>query len=154
MLAAAPTDGKEGFEALKKLEGTWTQTQKDGAVSQVTLSVVAGGSAILEQHVGRDRTRVSAASVYHLDNGALVMTHYGAEGNHPRMKATSVEAQRIRFETTDVLNLKSASAPHVSAVTFAFKDTDHLTQEWTTKQDGKVTKHVVELTRKYVDTLK
>jgi hypothetical protein len=153
-LGAAPIDARAGFEAMKKLEGSWKQTSADGSITYLNLSVVSSGSAILEQRTGKDRSKISAVSVYHLDGDQLVMQHYGAQGNQPRMRAKQLEANRIRFETYEVLNLKTPTASHMSGVTFTFKDSDHLTQEWTQKEGGKESKIVFELQREYVDTLK
>lgn len=153
-LSAGPIDAKAGFDAMKKLEGSWKQVNKDGTTTYLSLSVVSGGSAILEQMTGKDRTRVSMTSVYHLDGDALVMTHYSGQGNQPRMRAGLIEPHKVKFESYEVLNLKTPTASHMSSVTFTFKDNDHLTQEWTNKEGSKESRIVFELTREYVDTLK
>lgn len=153
-LSAAPLPAKSGFEAMKKLEGSWTQTNPDGSMTYLTLSVISGGSAILETMTGKDRSKVAMSSVYHLDGDELVMTHYCGQGNQPRMRARLIEKNRIRFDAYEVMNLKSPNHGHMSSVTFIFKDSDTLTQQWTNKEGGKESKIVFDLKREYVDTLK
>lgn len=153
-LSAAPNDAKSGFEAMKKLEGSWKQTAKDGSTSYVSLSVISNGHAILETMTNKDRSKVSTSSVYHLDGDQLVMTHYSAQGNAPRMRARLIEPTKIRFETYEVMNLKGPNQNQMTAVTFSFKDTDNLIQEWISKEGGKESKIVFDLKREYVDTLK
>src|SRR5215471_12586124 len=65
------------LEKLKKLAGTWVEADKDGKPTDKVVSVVkvsAGGSAVQETFFpGQPMEMVS---VYHLDKGDLVMTHY------------------------------------------------------------------------------
>src|SRR5439155_8435497 len=75
------------LEKLKKLSGTWVATDKDGKPTSEVVSVfrvTSAGSAVHETiFPGTDHEMVS---VYHLDGKDLVMTHYCALGNQPRMK--------------------------------------------------------------------
>src|SRR3954468_12502941 len=83
---AAPTHA--GLEKLKKLAGTWVEADKDGKPTDKVVSVVkvtAGGSAVQETLFPGEPMEM--VSVYHLDKGDLVMTHYCVLGNQPRMKA-------------------------------------------------------------------
>ena len=157
-LGAAPADkapnAKAGLEALKKLEGSWKQTAKDGTVTHLNITVISSGTAVLEQMSGKERSKIAMASVYHLDGDQLVMTHYCGQGNQPRMRAKTIEPNKIRFEAYEVLNLKSPNASHMASVVFTFKDNDHLTQEWTNKEGAKESKITFELTRELIDTLK
>src|SRR5262245_29466506 len=81
-----------GLEKIKKLAGTWVEADKDGKPTDKVVSVVrvtAGGSAVHETFFpGQPMEMVS---VYHLDKGELVMTHYCVLGNQPKMKARSEE---------------------------------------------------------------
>src|SRR5437762_10088733 len=76
-----------GLEKMKKLAGTWVEADKDGKPTDKVVSVIkvtAAGSAIQETiFPGQPMEMVS---VYHLDKGDVVMTHYCALGNQPRMK--------------------------------------------------------------------
>src|SRR5438105_10573588 len=94
----APTH--PGLERMKKLAGTWVEADKDGKPTDKVVSVVkvtAGGSAVHETHF--PGTPMEMVSVYHLDKGELVMTHYCVLGNQPRMKAAPTSSpNKIKWE--------------------------------------------------------
>src|ERR1700722_13088585 len=84
----APAATHAGLDKLKKLTGTWVEADKDGKPTDKVVSVIkvtASGSAVTETlFPGQPMEMVS---VYHKDGADLVMTHYCALGNQPRMKA-------------------------------------------------------------------
>src|SRR4051794_20746253 len=77
-----------GLERMKKLAGTWVAADKDGKPTDQVVSVykvTAAGSAVHETlFPGQAHEMIS---IYHRDGTDLVMTHYCALGNQPRMKA-------------------------------------------------------------------
>lgn len=79
----APADA---FASIKKLRGEWRgpAIQKGMPPSHSIYKVTAGGSAVQESIF--PGTKMEMLSVYHMDRGNLVMTHYCALGNQPRMK--------------------------------------------------------------------
>src|SRR5205085_339923 len=83
-----PIASHPGLERMKKLAGTWVATDKDGKPTDQVVSVVkvtAAGSAVHETlFPGQPHEMIS---VYHRDGSDLIMTHYCALGNQPRMKA-------------------------------------------------------------------
>ncbi|MCE9563221.1 MAG: hypothetical protein K8U57_14350 [Planctomycetes bacterium] len=122
----APTH--EGFEKMKKLAGTWVEADKDGKPTDKVFSVVrviAGGSAVHETAFpGQPQEMVS---VYHLDKGDLLMTHYCVLGNQPRMKAEATAAKnQIRFAFAGGTNLDPAKDTHMHEATLTFVDDDHI----------------------------
>ncbi len=123
---AQPADQK--FEKLKKLVGTWVEADKDGKPTDKVVSVVkvtAGGSAIQDtQFPGQPMEMVS---VYHLDKGDLLMTHYCVLGNQPRMKADlTAPANQIRWKFAGGTNLDPAKDTHMHGATVTFLDDDHI----------------------------
>src|SRR5438045_3295890 len=77
-----------GLEKMKKLAGSWVEADKDGKPTEKVVSVfkvIGGGSTVHETIF--PGTPMEMVSVYHLDKGELVMTHYCVLGNQPRMKA-------------------------------------------------------------------
>lgn len=152
-LAGTP-DSHPSYERLKKLEGNWKSSGKEGA-RYLSLRVVAGGAAVLETVFAADHTTVLSASMYALDNGDLYVTHYGASGAQPRLKARPLLEGTLRFELVSVANVKDPkTASHAVALSLVLKSDDAITQEWTERVAGKDTKISVEFTREYVDTLK
>jgi hypothetical protein len=128
-----PTDKKAthpSLERLKKLAGTWVAAGKDGKPTDQVVSVIkvtAAGSAVHETlFPGQPHEMVS---VYYRDGADLVMTHYCALGNQPRMKADPKSpANQIRWQFAGGTNLDPAKDKHMHEGTITFVDDDHI--EW------------------------
>lgn len=117
-----------GLEKLKRLAGTWVEADKDGKPTDKVVSVVkviAGGSTVHETlFPGQPMEMVS---VYHLDKGELVMTHYCAIGNQPRLKADpKAPANQLRWEFVGGTNLDPARDTHMHSAVVTFIDDDHI----------------------------
>ena len=117
-----------GLEKLKKLAGTWVEADKDGKPTDKVVSVVkvtAAGSVVHETlFPGQPMEMVS---VYHLDRGDLVMTHYCSLGNQPRMKADpKAPANQIRWVFAGGTNLDPAKDMHMHSGVVTFIDDDHI----------------------------
>jgi hypothetical protein len=78
-------------------------------------------------------------SMYHMDGANLMMTHYCAAQNQPRMRAEPAKPddKKLIFNFLDATNLADPKDPHMHNLVMTFVDADHLTQEWTMFQDGK-----------------
>jgi hypothetical protein len=127
------------FARLKKLAGDWTHKEDKSGKETIALRyrVIAGGSAV-EEEMMPDSTG-GMTSIYHLDNGSLVMTHYCSIGNQPHLRATKASTpSRIEFECVGGGgNMKSENDMHIHHLVFTFLSDDHLTQEWSANKDGK-----------------
>src|SRR5258707_575053 len=126
----ATTATHPGLERLKKLAGTWVQADKDGQPTDQVVSVIkvtAAGSAVHETlFPGQPHEMVS---VYHRDGADLVMTHFCALGNQPRMKADPKSPpNQIHFLFAGGTNLDPAKDMHMHEGTITFVDDDHI--EW------------------------
>ena len=80
-------DAQSAFEALKSFEGEWSSTPKGGdstRASKVVYEVSANGSSVIKTY--GPGSQYEMFSVYHMDGDDLVMTHYCALGNQPRMR--------------------------------------------------------------------
>jgi len=88
-------------------------------------------------------------SVFHPDNQRLLMTHYCAAQNQPRMQAQiSPDGKQFRFTFIDGTNL-SATTGHMKQMTLTIDDKDHVTENWVFLQnDGKELTELWHLTRK------
>ena len=80
-------------------------------------------------------------SVYHLDGASLMLTHYCAENNQPRLRSAGYKGAAdgkgsLSFEFVDVTNLASPGAVHMHHVTYEFADADHYKSFWTARKDG------------------
>ena len=83
--AYAQTDAQKAFATLKTLPGTWEGTGMEGRDSnmavRVDFKVTAGGSAVMSEILGHE----DMISMFHMDGDRLLLTHYCAVGNQPRM---------------------------------------------------------------------
>jgi hypothetical protein len=127
-VATKPGTAQAGLERLKKLAGTWVEADADGKPTDKVVSIVkvtAGGSAVTETlFPGQPMEMVS---VYHLDKGELVMTHYCVLGNQPRMKADPASPpNQIRWTFAGGTNLDPAKDAHMHGGTVTFIDDDHI----------------------------
>jgi hypothetical protein len=93
----------------RELVGTWQVTPQDGG-SAMTISFrrVSADSAIVETYVtpsGRE-----TITVFHPDGEGLVLTHYCAQGNQPRLRVVSDRDSIVVFRHFDATNLRPDQA--------------------------------------------
>ena len=137
-VAAGSVDPKAAFERLKGLTGEWagTVTSKEGPPAQVRYELISGKSAVMETlFPGTDH---EMRSIYHMDGSDLVMTHYCAMGNQPRMKlevAASTLSELV-FKFTGGSNLDPARDAHVHDGKIMLRSADQLEAEWAVYQGG------------------
>ena len=126
---------EEAFVKLKSLVGEWTGEGPNGLLLDVTYELVSGGQAVVETRVPKGEP--SMVSIFHLDNDALMMTHYCSVGNQPRMRANIVSEGAIEFSMIDVTGLSSDNEGHMHGLRIDFDDASHLRQLWTWQEDRK-----------------
>jgi hypothetical protein len=133
---AAGEKSNAGFEKLKSLAGEWEGKTIDGKPVKATYKVTSGGSALSETL--QAGTEPEMLTVYHMDGGQLMMTHYCSLANQPRMRAaaSSGDPKSLDFQYVSATNLAKADAPHMHHLVVAFDDPDHITQKWTMKGTG------------------
>ncbi len=138
----------DAFDKLKALTGEWDGTSNEGKPVHVAYSLTSAGSALMESI--DPGTEHSMITMYHHDGDRLMMTHYCAAGNQPRMRAggLSADGKSLSFSFVDATNLAKASDPHMVKLVLTFNDDDHLTQEWTFRGGGKDQPTVFQLARK------
>jgi hypothetical protein len=143
-------DAKAAFARLKTLTGTWktklegphaaakAKEHKDGHTDQVTVNfkLTGAGSALLETQfpgTGHEMT-----SVYHLDGEDLLMTHYCAMGNQPRVKLDRAHSKpdHLIFVFDGGTNLDPKKDMHIHGLTMTFKD-GQVTSDWEGYMGGK-----------------
>lgn len=135
---APSPDSAEQFERLKSLAGEWVTIEGGEAPpgSIVRYEVTSAGSALLETlFVG---TPNEMRTVYYLDRGQLVLVHYCAAGNQPRMRALpSTSPDELAFDFDGGSNVDLEHGLHMHAAKFHFSAGAQLETEWTHWQDGK-----------------
>ncbi|HYN15602.1 MAG TPA: hypothetical protein VES66_07425 [Terriglobales bacterium] len=125
-LLAAPDTPASHFDQLKRLAGTWEGKTADGKPVSISLQVVSDGSAVMQLDQGENMV-----TMYHPDNGRLLMTHYCSAHNQPRMQAeVSPDGKRFTFNFLDATNLATPDAGHMQRMVLTIEDANHMTQQW------------------------
>jgi len=138
-------NAKASFESLKTLTGEWESKDSSGKMQNVSWKAVSGGSVLMES-----MQEDSMVTMYHVDNNRLLLTHYCAAQNQPRMQATvSDDGKTFTFDFIDATNLASPADGHMRKLVLTIQDKDHFTEQWFFAQKGKDLDHgVFQLTRK------
>jgi hypothetical protein len=137
--AQAPAvDGKAAFERLKTLAGTWEGQAGHGEPGQaatVTYRVASGGSVVEETLF--PGTPHEMISMYHLVDGQLVLTHYCAMANQPRMRLDRKTStpDRLVFAFDGGTNFDPAKDTHVHSGVVEWKG-ESLHNAWTVYSGG------------------
>jgi hypothetical protein len=130
--AGSKVDPKAAFERLKSLAGEWRGKAGHGEAASpavVRWETISGGTAVMETLF--PGTPHEMRSVYHLDGGELVMTHYCAMGNQPRVKlAPASTRDELVFEFAGGTNLDPKKDVHVHSGKIRFAGADELEAEW------------------------
>src|SRR5262249_41550662 len=133
------------FDSLKSLAGEWQAKDPEGKIETMSLKLVSGGSVLMEsmQHE-------SMVTMYHVDNDRLMLTHYCAARNQPRMQAhVSDDGKTFTFDFVDATNLANPADGHMRKLVLTIQDKDHFTEQWFFATNGKDDNHgVFQLTRK------
>jgi len=78
-------------------------------------------------------------TAYHLDRGALLLTHYCIANNQPTLRAERFDAAagEIQFEFVRASNLSGPNAGHMHRALYRVTDLNHFTTSWEFFQDGR-----------------
>ena len=135
--AFAQSDAQKTFEKLKALSGTWEgkvttdmpiPEAAQNSVMHVTLRTTSRGNAVMHEmtSAGPD----DPITMFYLDEGRLLLTHYCDAGNRPRMEGKlSPDGKTVEFAFLDVAG--SNQHQHMHHAKFTFIDLNHHTEDWT-----------------------
>ncbi len=129
------------FELVKALAGTW-QSSKQALDGQETITVeyavTSRGTAVIERMF--PGTPKEMVSIYTQDGHEMVMTHYCALGNQPRLKTSSpVTGNSIAMSYIDGTGMRSSQDKHMHELTLTLIDDRHINHEWSVFEDGRKT---------------
>src|SRR5215468_9301148 len=113
---SAPSEAQKSFDTLKTLAGTWQgpvtadppQPDWGDKPVQVSLRVTSRGNALVHEMKEAGSPDDPAkydhpVTMFYLDSGRLLLTHYCDAGNRPRMTArTSADGKVVEFDFLDV----------------------------------------------------
>ena len=135
-------DKSAGLDRIKKLVGTWVAADDKGQPTDQVVSVfkvTAAGSAVHETIM--PGTGHEMVSVYHADGKDVVMTHYCALGNQPKMKLDPASTDKeLKFVFVGGTNLDPAKDMHMHEGSIKWLDDDHIEWTWSGYLDGKPAK--------------
>jgi hypothetical protein len=135
--AFAQTDAQKSFDKLKTLSGVWegkvttdmqVATPLDNAPMHITLKTTSRGNALMHEMTSAGSPD-DPITMFYVDEGRLLLTHYCDAGNRPRMEAKlSPDGKTLEFEFVDVAgkNLNQ----HMHHAKFTFIDENHHTEDW------------------------
>ena len=137
--AIAAPPAADCLARLQSLAGDWTGTAKEGDAApavRVTYRLVGNGSAVVENLF--PGTPHEMMTVYHLDGDRLMLTHYCAMKNQPRMQLDPAStATEFIFAFAGGTNLTPGHGSYMDAGRIRFIDADTIEAEWEMLTDGK-----------------
>lgn len=137
---SAPTQAQAAFARLKSLTGVWQGRVGDrekGPEATVIYQTTAAGNTVMETLF--PGTRHEMVTMYYVDNGKLVLTHYCAAGNQPQMALTKKSsADALDFNFIGGANIRSRRDGHMHSARIRFIAPDALESEWDYFENGKL----------------
>jgi hypothetical protein len=148
--AFAQSAAQKSFDELKTLAGAWegvlaeTGSEFDGKAVHLTLRVTSMGNALMHE-MKVDGRPDDPITMFYMEDGRLLLTHYCDAGNRPRMVGTpSPDGKSVDFEFLDI-----AGNPlyHMHHAVFTVLDANHHVEDWTFMQKDKPVKVHLDLRR-------
>jgi hypothetical protein len=133
--ASTPAHAEVAFERLRAITGTWTFTT-GAEQGQVSYELVSNGTAILERVSTEEHGEAGMISVIHLEGDRLVLQHYCADGNQPRLVSRGLDGEEIRFAFERAANLASADDGHIHGAAFTFTGPKSFASRWVWRANG------------------
>lgn len=142
----AESDAQKALDRFKSMAGAWAGKGAHGESAEVTYSVIAGGTSVMADTKMGDE---AMTSLFYVDGGRLMMTHFCPSNNQPRMQAViSPDGKTVTFDFLDATNLPSPQAGHMHKAVYSFENADHYSEDWTWKHEGKDSHFQFEMQRK------
>jgi hypothetical protein len=145
--ATAQSPSAQAFQRLAGLVGEWAGVQ-DGTPFQVTYTLTADGSALMEEF--RPRNGPMMVTMFSVDGDHLVATHYCSAKNQPQMATEAIAdsgAKSLAFSLVRVTGLRTPDDWHNVGLVVKLDDASHVTQEWTYLSKGTTGKTYFHFTR-------
>ncbi|MBU6412848.1 MAG: hypothetical protein KGS45_05195 [Planctomycetes bacterium] len=145
--AASPERKAAMLDKVAALEGTWVNVQSNGQPvpadqqGTITFSKSSNGSAVRE--VMFPGSQHEMTNMYHMDGQDLVVTHYCAMGNQPRMRCVQPGASELAFGFDSATNVRSSEEECMGELTLRFIDANTIEQIWNSNKGGVRTSHAV-----------
>jgi len=136
---SAALEPRAAFEQMKALTGQWqgSVSTPDGPAATVVYELTANGSAVTEKLF--PGTSHEMLSVYFMDGNDLVLTHYCAMANQPRMKLvkTAANPTTLTFDFVGGTNLDAAKDTHIHSGVVRILAAGRMEADWAVFSQGK-----------------
>jgi hypothetical protein len=131
-------DSAGAFARLKTLAGDWEAKTDSMGTVRLNYELIAGGTALVERESSEHMPVM--LTVYHFDGNRLMLTHYCAAGNQPRMQAAAYDPSTglVKFRFLDATNLSSPGAGHMHNADIRVLDNTHLQAAWQFYENGQL----------------
>lgn len=118
---------------IAALEGEWEMVNDDGTTENGSIFQVSGaGSNVREIMFPGDQHEMT--NMYHMDGDRLVVTHYCAGGNQPRMVASEAretdEGTVYEFDFDSVSNLRPEHEHYMGQMTLTILRDGTIREDW------------------------
>lgn len=133
------SDAEVAFEKFKVMAGRWSGIEQDGRVEVADYEVIAAGTVVMQESFFEAHPGEKMVTMFHLDGGRLMLTHYCVARNQPRLvaKEFSKDGKRVVFEFLDGTGMKDRNVGHMDKVIWEFPDENTSVSQWTFFRDGK-----------------
>ena len=139
--AGANNDGV--MSKLTALEGEWIMLDENGGATGVVGSsfrLTSAGSVLAETMFPDSPDGHEMLNLYHADGDRVLMTHYCAAGNQPRMEVrATADDNRLELSFESITNLSSSQDHYMHHAEYILHGEDRLTTHWYSMKDGKIT---------------
>jgi hypothetical protein len=128
------------FGRVKGLAGEWQSVGPNGQHSRLTYQLISGSSTVMERFSSDALPPKSGEMVtmYYIERGELVLTHYCIANNQPHLRATLYDPRsgELNFDFVNGANIASGNEGHMHSLKIHFIDNDHFSSEWQFMQGG------------------
>ena len=137
--AKTAVDADAVFARVKTLAGSWEERSTKGWTAGDKIRVIARGTGVLFESSFTGEPDEGMATVFYVDKGRLLLTHYCEAGNQPTLVATSASADgnTITFEFLSGTGMKSREDGHMDKLLLKFLSPDTYSEQWTWYKAGK-----------------
>ena len=142
-LPGSAVAGDEVMSKLSALEGEWILLDESGGETGVvgaSFRLTSAGSAVMERMFPDSPDGHEMVNMYHADGKRVLMTHYCAAGNQPRLEVRATgDENRLELRFDSITNLSSPQDHYMHHAEYVLSGKDRLTTRWYSMKDGQVT---------------
>lgn len=147
---AGPAEAKKAvmLDKLKALAGEWEMTSEGKTSVAIVSKVTSAGSVYCETMFPGSEHEMT--NMFSMDGEAMIVTHYCAMGNQPRMRCKGESAPGVFLFSRDGGTNIAKGGTYMGELKVTIVDADHIKQEWQSFSGDQPAEHKVsfELTRK------